>query len=119
VNIRTARLEESVAFYRDVIGLSSGPAATRPDSPNHIWMSDKDGSPCVHLQKIQGELHVAEEHIGVHHVALSASQPEEWRRKLKSMAVDFDEFEFAHARMLQFNLRDPNGVRLELLFGAE
>ena len=32
------------------------------------------------------------------------------------MNIDFSEKEFAAAYLLQFNLRDPNGVRLELLF---
>jgi hypothetical protein len=32
------------------------------------------------------------------------------------MGIDFQEKEFAAAHMIQFNLLDPNGVRLELLF---
>ena len=39
VNIRSTDLEESVAFYRDILGLRPGPAATRPHSNDHVWMS--------------------------------------------------------------------------------
>lgn len=116
VNIRTAALDESVAFYRDVIGLTPGPAATRRGSADHVWMSDDEGNPCIHLQRTDASAGDATEHTGVHHVALSCSNPANWRQKLGSMGVDHEEKEFAAARMIQFNLRDPNGVRLELLF---
>jgi catechol-2,3-dioxygenase len=117
VNIRTSRLEESVSFYRDALGLVAGPAATRPDSPNHVWMSDAYGSPCVHLQRTDSQIAINDaEQCGVHHVALACSSPDLWRDKLRARNIDFSEKKFEAADLLQFNLRDPNGVRLELLF---
>lgn len=116
VNIRTSDLEKSVAFYRDVIGLAPGPAQTRPDSPDHVWMSDKEGNPCVHLQRTDAAAPADWERAGMHHLALACSNPDEWRQKLGTMQIDYREAEFAAARMIQFNLHDPDGVRLELLF---
>jgi len=119
VNIRTSRLEESVAFYRDVIGLSPGRAATRPQSGDHVWMSDRLGNPCVHLQRTDAPTAYAREAVGVHHVAFNCVGPDSWREKLTSLGIEYKETAFAGADMLQFNLRDPNGVRLELQFGHE
>lgn len=116
VNIRTADLEASVAFYRDVLGLAPGPAATRPGSADHVWMSDEEGCPCVHLQRTAAGPEDPREHAGMHHLALLCSNPNEWRQKLRSMGIDYSEAQFAAARMIQLNLKDPDGVRLELLF---
>ena len=52
-------------------------------------------------------------------MAFACTKPQDWRDKLNSMGIDYREAAFAEARMIQFNLSDPNGVRLELLFAAE
>ncbi len=118
VNIRTADLERSVAFYRDVLGLSSGTAATRPGSPDHVWMSDEEGKPCIHLQRTNSAAQSGD-HAGMHHLALACANPEAWREKLSAMAIEFQETEFTAAGMLQFNLLDPDSVRIELLFESQ
>lgn len=119
VNIRTADLERSVAFYRDVLGFSPGPAATRPGSPDHVWMSDDRDNPCIHLQRTGCRAADSGEHAGIHHLALGCSNPDAWRRKLGAMAIDYEEAKFAVARIIQFNVVDPDGVRIELLFEAQ
>lgn len=119
VNIRTSCLEESLAFYRDVIGLVPRAAATRRDSAHHVWMSDRKGRPCVHLQRSDARESECGERIGVHHVAFETDDPTAWREKLKAQEIEFTETEFADAKLLQFNLTDPNAVRLELLFGSK
>jgi len=43
---------------------------------------------------------------------------EAWRNKLKSLGIGHEEMEFEEAGMLQFNLKDPNGLRLELTFSV-
>jgi catechol 2,3-dioxygenase-like lactoylglutathione lyase family enzyme len=118
VNIRTADLEGSVAFYRDILGLRPGPAATRPQSNDHVWMSDEHGNPCIHLQRTNASAADGREHAGMHHLALACSDAESWREKLKSMDIDYQESEFASANLVQINLLDPDGVRIELLFEA-
>ena len=118
VNIRTADLERSVAFYRDVLGLEPGPAATRPQSPDHIWMNDDEGRPCIHLQRTDANRSNADDLPGMHHLALACSDAPSWRAKLQSMGIDFEEKDFRAAKLHQINLLDPDGVRLELLFEA-
>lgn len=117
VNIRTQDLDASVCFYRDVIGLRPGPAATRPTSADHVWMHDDAGSPCIHLQRaLTAQGCDANDGPGVHHVALNCTGPEGWREKLAALGVPFREMSFEAAKLLQFNLEDPDGVRLEMLF---
>ena len=118
VNIRTADLERSVAFYRDLLGLSPVAAATRPGSRDHVWMSDDEGRPCIHLQRTSSAAQTGD-HPGMHHLALACVDPEAWREKLSALAIDFQETEFTAARMLQFTLLDPDSVRIELLFGSQ
>jgi len=113
-NIRTPHLEQSVAFYRDVLDLSAGPAATRPGSNDHVWMSDAEGVPCIHLQRSKED--ASNEHASVNHLAFSCEDPDAWRDKLRCMGMDHTETEFESANILQFNIIDPNGVRLELAF---
>jgi hypothetical protein len=79
-------------------------------------MSDDDGNPCIHLQRADAPAVDREEEAGVHHVALACKSAQQWRAKLEAMGIDYQEKEFTGGRMIQFNLRDPNGVRLELLF---
>lgn len=117
VNIRTPLLEESIAFYRDVIGLSPGGAATRPGSRDLVWMSDSAGNPCIHLQRT-AVIPRNEATAGLHHVAFDCENPGEWRAKLAELGIAHEETEFAVANMVQFNLLDPNGVRVELTFAA-
>src|SRR5689334_7342873 len=116
VNIRTSLLEESVAFYREVIGLSAGRAETRPRSSDHVWMSDEHGNPCIHLQRTEAAAPDVAETSGVHHIAFNCAEPDTWRHKLTSLGIAYKEARFPEANMLQFNLIDPNGVRIELLF---
>lgn len=117
VNIRTPLLEQSVAFYRDVIGLSPGGAATRPGSRDHVWMSDHSGHPCIHLQRTAA---IARDGTtaGLHHVAFDCVDPQQWRAKLAKLQIAYDETEFQAADMVQFNLLDPTGVIVELTFAA-
>lgn len=118
VNIRSASLADSVAFYRDVLDLMPGRAATRPGSDAHVWMHDGAGNPCLHLQRAEGRS-VERGGAGLHHIAFDCENPDKWRRKLKRLGIAFEEHEFASSRMLQFNLRDPDGVRIELTFTGE
>jgi len=117
VNVRTNKLEESVAFYRDVLGLTPGPAATRPGSNDHVWLSDSSGKPCVHLQRATA-IGMEMSGAGIHHFAFDSDDAEAWRNKLKSLGIGHEEMEFEEAGMLQFNLKDPNGLRLELTFSV-
>jgi catechol 2,3-dioxygenase-like lactoylglutathione lyase family enzyme len=119
VNIRTSDLDASVAFYRDVLGLTPRRAETRPDSVDHVWMSDEEANPCIHLQRTNALRSNESQTAGLHHVAVSCVGLDTWRAKLKGMEVEYQETEFDSAHIVQLNLCDPDGVRVELLFQAD
>jgi catechol 2,3-dioxygenase-like lactoylglutathione lyase family enzyme len=115
VNIRTPKLEETVAFYANVLGLSATGAATRPGSKDHVWLVDGSGAPSVHIQRSEAPAPSGGD-SGVHHLAFDCENPALWRERLSSLDVPFSESEFPVAGMLQLNLADPNGIRLVLTF---
>ena len=114
VNIRTTRLQETAEFYSGVLGLTPGQAATRPDSDRHIWMFDSAGAPIVHVQ--QSDEVEATETAPLHHFAFDCDDLQHWYDRLTSFGIDFTQSHFPHAGLVQLNLCDPNGVRLELTF---
>ena len=119
VNIRSLDLEASVAFYRDVLGLAAGPAETRPQSVDHVWMSDEEANPCIHLQRTNASRADESEFAGLHHIAVSCVGLDHWRTKLTAMGLEYQETTSDSANIVQLNLCDPDGVRVELLFEAD
>jgi catechol 2,3-dioxygenase-like lactoylglutathione lyase family enzyme len=120
VNIRTPRFDETVDYYRRVIGLTAMPAATRPDSQRHAWMSEADGHASIHIQQEQAAETVAAGGSPMyHHIAFDCVNPQQWRNRLTGLGEPFTELVFAEAGLVQFNLTDPNGLRLELTFKVD
>jgi catechol 2,3-dioxygenase-like lactoylglutathione lyase family enzyme len=119
VNIRTPRFAETVAFYERVLGLTAAPAATRPDSDRHAWLVEADGRASVHIQGEEAGAGVgAATSPAYHHIAFDCTDAGHWRERLRGLGERFDEIAFAEAGLLQFNLVDPNGLKLELTFRA-
>jgi catechol 2,3-dioxygenase-like lactoylglutathione lyase family enzyme len=120
VNIRTPRFTDTVDYYRRVIGLTALPAATRPDSQLHAWMSEEDGRASVHIQHDEAADGGAPASSPIyHHIAFDCVDPQQWRERLARVGEPFTEVAFAEARLVQFNLTDPNGLKLELTFKAD
>jgi hypothetical protein len=82
-------------------------------------MSDENGQPCIHLQRTSAAAEHVGDITGMHHLAFACSNPDAWRQKLSDMGIRYQEAEFTAARMLQFNLLDPDSVRIELLFESQ
>lgn len=114
VNIRTDRLQETADFYADILGMTAGPAATRPGSDNHIWMFDSTGTPSVHLQ--HSDAGETPENATLNHFAFNCDDLPSWRSRLASAGVEFTQSDFDYAGLVQLNIHDPNGVRVELTF---
>lgn len=115
VNIRTPKLEETVAFYSGVLGLAPTGAATRPGSSDHVWLVDSSGAASLHVQRTAEASEVPGE-SGVHHLAFDCDDLAQWRDRLAELDVPFSQSDFPVAGMIQLNLADPNGIRLELTF---
>jgi catechol 2,3-dioxygenase-like lactoylglutathione lyase family enzyme len=111
-NIRTSKLADTVAFYQDVLGLTSG---ERPNfSFPGAWLYS-DGKPVVHLVDISGTAEQQKPDSGVvHHVAFASRDFAGMTRHLKAKAVEFDTRQVPGGALWQIFVRDPNGVMIEL-----
>jgi catechol 2,3-dioxygenase-like lactoylglutathione lyase family enzyme len=115
-NIRTSKLADTVAFYQDVLGLTSG---ERPNfSFPGAWLYS-EGKPVVHLVDISGTAEQQKPDSGVvHHVAFASRGFAGMTRHLKSKAVAFDTRQVPGGALWQIFVRDPNGVMIELNYEA-
>ncbi len=115
VTVRTRNLDRSLAFYRDVLGMT--PAAWRPPFRfDGAWLA-LDGRAIVHL--VAGR--PAETPAGaVDHFAISGTgSPEAAKAELTARSIAFDEQETPDGRFRQLFVRDPDGVKIEIVFDGE
>ena len=125
-SIRTIKLEETRAFYEDLLGLHVGP---RPDFdfPGHwLYLGDR---PVVHLVGIDpddplgleaylgGSIDPADLETGsgaFDHLAFRAQDAASLRSKLDAAGLDYREREVPNMKLFQIFLEDPNGITVEL-----
>ena len=109
VNIATADLEGTVAFYAEAVGLERG---WRPDFPfPGAWLYAGE-RPVIHLM-------VAERGAGtgpLDHVAFEAEDFEGTRARLAARGHDHQVRDVPGTAVRQIFVLDPNGVKLELNF---
>jgi catechol 2,3-dioxygenase-like lactoylglutathione lyase family enzyme len=115
-NIRTRRLDDTVRFYEDILGLQNG------DRPNFTfpgaWMYS-DGRPVVHLVDISPTSEQQKPDSGVvHHVAFASRDFNGMKRRLQSKGMAFDTRQVPGGELWQIFVRDPNGVMIELNYEA-
>jgi catechol 2,3-dioxygenase-like lactoylglutathione lyase family enzyme len=118
VNVQTHRLAETVAFYRDVIGLEvRDPPGLDPALIQ--WMYDEAGRGIVHISTA-GSLGKGGQPVAgggsVHHVALLCSGHEAMVATLQRHGLQFRLNHVLAIDLKQIFVEDPNGVLLELNF---
>ena len=123
INIRTARLAASIAFYRDGLGMVVKPPPNTADLRRGAYCHDIDDVPVVHLvatdREAPGEDPVrgAARRGMIDHFALRCEgSPRDYRARLDALGVEYEVMDVpAIGRHLIF-VRDPNGVLVELGF---
>jgi catechol 2,3-dioxygenase-like lactoylglutathione lyase family enzyme len=115
-NIRTRKLEDSVRFYRDVLGLEQG---DRPNFPfPGAWLYS-EGKPVVHLVDISPTDEPQKPDSGVvHHVAFLSRDFKGMQQRLGALEIAFDARQVPGGEVWQIFVRDPNGVLIELNYEA-
>lgn len=115
-NIRTRQLAETVRFYEDVLGLTSGP---RPNFAfPGAWMYS-EGKPVVHLVDISPTAEPQKPDSGVvHHVAFVSRGFAGMKERLQQRGMPFDSRQVPGGDLWQIFVRDPNGVMIELNYEA-
>ncbi|MFY9248276.1 MAG: VOC family protein [Burkholderiaceae bacterium] len=122
--IRSEDLEQSRAFYEDVLGMSQIP---RPDFPFPGYWLGVSGAAQVHLAPggienaplyfLGSPPGVATQHSGViDHVAFLASEPKNFVEHLKEKGVAFRPRYLADSNLFQLFVQDPDGVTVEINF---
>ena len=111
VNIETADVDATVAFFTDVIGLTNG------DRPNFqfpgAWLYC-GGRAVIHLV---GTAKATGSGTGIiDHVAFEADDFDGMAAKLEARGLDFTKRDVPGGELRQIFVLDPNGVKLELNF---
>ena len=124
VNIRTPRLDETIAFYRDALGMTvTAPPGAAPGS-RAAWITDGAGHPVIHLGTPDAAYpsddavpFTAQRGGGsVHHFALNCRDFAGTRSRLQRLGIEISEHHLAALNLRQLFVLDPNGVMVELNF---
>ncbi len=115
VTVCTRDLDASLAFYREVLGLEI--ADWRPPFRfDGAWLA-LAGHAVVHL--VAGRA-VADPDGAVDHFAIAgAGSPETAKAELTARNIAFDERETPDGRFRQLFVRDPDGVKIEIVFDQQ
>jgi catechol 2,3-dioxygenase-like lactoylglutathione lyase family enzyme len=118
VNIQAADLHETVAFYRDLLGLTAIDPPSSLDASRVQWMKNDDGAAIFHITTAGsiGSISVGEGTGPVHHVALDCVDPDSMVARLDARGLTYKDNYVAEIRLKQIFVEDPNGVLLELNF---
>ena len=119
VNIQTVKLDETVAFYRDVLELRAGDPPPPLDPALVQWMFDPEGRAIFHLSSpgalnAIGDINIGEDTGAVHHVALACKGHDAMVEKLDRLGLAHRENHVVAIDLKQIFVHDPNGVLLEL-----
>jgi catechol 2,3-dioxygenase-like lactoylglutathione lyase family enzyme len=115
-NIRTRKLDDTVRFYEDVMGLEKGP---RPNFAfPGAWMYS-EGKAVVHIVDISKTDEAQKPDSGVvHHVAFASRGFDGMKQRLESKKMPYDARQVPGGDLWQIFVDDPNGVMIELNYEA-
>jgi catechol 2,3-dioxygenase-like lactoylglutathione lyase family enzyme len=118
INIQATRLDETVAFYRDLLGLEATNPPPPLDPAKVQWMRNDDGAAIFHITTA-GSIGTISEGEGtgpVHHVALDCIDPQAMIARLDARKIAHRDNYVVAIKLHQIFVEDPNGVLLELNF---
>jgi catechol 2,3-dioxygenase-like lactoylglutathione lyase family enzyme len=119
VNIRTTRLEETLAFYETLLGFRRGIAATNPDPSLNVWLHDGDGRASIHVNRALPGEPARDGKSALDHIAFNCTDMAAFEARLTAMGVAYRIAPTRVPAMVQLVLTDPNGIKVELTFGHE
>ena len=113
VNIRTADLARSIAFYSEILGLTLGP---RPDFgfPGAWLYSGEDA--IVHLVGVEAPPAPYRADQQLEHFALRGDDLDGFVATLKAEGISYRPFDVPGTSITQINLDDPDGNHLHVDF---
>lgn len=121
INIITADLEGTAAFYGELFGLNrrNAPSPLTPETAQ--WMFDDAGRAIIHINSLDCprtyEREVTTGPTGsIHHIALNCSGYDEMVARLDTRGLAHQDNLVQSIGLRQIFTMDPNGVLLELNF---
>ena len=139
VNIRTEHFEETLRFYKDVLGMHSKPLVNKDFAPGTFaWVYDSNDVAVLHISAVQrdhperikwqedrlGRLnHRIPDHLqgtgAIDHIALQGDDYEACLKHVQALGIVYQEvgpFNTPNGEIRQVNVRDPNGIVVEVTF---
>lgn len=124
INVRTADVPSTLAFFRDVLQMTVVPPPGRRDVEEAGWVLDHSGHPAVHVVGANlpfpvhdAELAPASNGSGaIHHVAFDCTGFEEMQARLTSLGLTFTEHQIPQIPLRQIFVKEANGILIELNF---
>jgi catechol 2,3-dioxygenase-like lactoylglutathione lyase family enzyme len=122
VNIRTARLAESIAFYADALGMAVVPPPGESGTTRGAYVCDGNGTQIVHLVAASAVPDAPAPVRGkaqrgmVDHFALLCTDAPAFRHRLTACDVPFEAMVVPEISAELIFVRDPNEVLVELHF---
>lgn len=135
-NIRTTRYDETIAFYRQVLGMQAMRPPGAPEEAPPTWLCDETGEAVVHLIPVDPhDPHASYARViqfrgepdkkspvsfdgsgSIDHVAFACEGWDTMLERLRSQGVSYTENHLTRFNLHQLFICDPNGVTLELNF---
>ena len=139
LNILSTKMEETVRFYVDVLGMTTAKVPTPPGMSEGMvaWICDEAGNAVIHLGGINeknaaelmgmGYLHrrpavepkdfpTLQGGGAVDHIAFECEDYEAFLERIKASGTLVSERNLEWAKFRQIFARDPNGIIIELNF---
>ena len=114
VTIRTAKLAETVDFYREYFGLSIGWRPPFPPSVPGVWLYAQ-GSDYPQLHVIETSEDVGRGGM-IDHIAFRGTGLVDYVEKLRAGGQAFEAKRIPAMPYTQVHISDPNGIILEMTF---
>jgi catechol 2,3-dioxygenase-like lactoylglutathione lyase family enzyme len=112
VNVRTSRLAEMTAFYRDVLGMSVGPRPAFPFGGAWLYCGER---PVVHLVEVASQPEPGAQ-LRLEHFAFAADDFDEVVGRLSRAGVKHDVSTVADFGLRQVHVHDPDGNHIHIDF---
>ncbi|WP_176594581.1 VOC family protein [Sphingobium sp. EM0848] len=127
VNIRTADVPGTAAFFRDILGLEARIAPGADHIDRGCWIHDPDGHPIIHIGPLDGRYPSDDMHPfipargsgTVHHVALECDDLDDMIERIGATGRAFIRKDYPPAKLTQIFVMEENGILLELNFHME
>ncbi|MDB5672717.1 MAG: glyoxalase/bleomycin resistance protein/dioxygenase [Alphaproteobacteria bacterium] len=119
VNICTPLVEATVDFFAKGLGMEPRPGPAMSAELQNYWLYNQGGRALIHVIGIRpGDAARPEGASRLDHFALDCAGLDACIERLDRLGIAFDRLEIASRKLVQLNLSDPNGIKVELTFDA-